>query len=200
MMKLRYAKASPFVRKVIVFADEAGLADRIELRPTDVWSDNTDIAKDNPLGKVPALITSDGTFVGSFACCDYLDRRNGARRLIPDETKARWRVMQMHGLADGAMEAAVDYVIEAIRRPGEFVYQGYLDRQVGKIERSLDALEARQGDLTEIDLGSVTTGCLLGYLDFRLKGKLDWRARTPGLAGWYADFAKRPSMLKTGPE
>ena len=25
MMKLRYAKASPFVRKVIVFADEAGI-------------------------------------------------------------------------------------------------------------------------------------------------------------------------------
>ena len=62
------------------------------------------------------------------------------------------------------------------------------------------ALQARQGDLSEIDLGSITTGCMLGYLDFRLKGKLDWRARAPGLASWYVDFAKRPSMLKTGPE
>lgn len=198
MMKLRYAKPSPFVRKVIVFADEAGLADRIEFRPTDVWSADTDIAKDNPLGKVPALLTPDGTFVGSFACCDYLDRRNG-RRMIPDEPKARWRVMQMHGLADGAMEAAVDYVIESIRRPAEFVYAGYLDRQVDKIERTLDALQARRPEIAEIDLASITTGCLLGYLDFRLKDRLDWRKRAPDLAGWYAEFAKRPSMMKTQP-
>ena len=30
--------------------------------------------------------------------------------------------------------------------------------------------------------------------------KLDWRARAPGLAAWYADFAKRPSMQKTRPD
>lgn len=199
MMKLRYAKTSPFVRKVIVFADEAGLADRIELRPADVWAADTDIAKDNPLGKVPALVTSDGTFVGSFACCDYLDRRNG-KRMIPDEPKARWRVMQMHGLADGAMEAAVAYVIESLRRPQEFVYKPYLERQTDKIVRALDAIQARRGDIAEIDLASITTGCMLGYLDFRLKGVLDWRGRVPDLAAWYADFAKRPSMLKTQPE
>ncbi len=199
MMKLRYAKPSPFVRKVSVFADEAGLADRIEFRPTDVWSAETDIGKDNPLGKVPALLTPDGTFVGSFACCDYLDRRNG-RRMIPEEPKARWRVMQVHGLADGAMEAAVDYVIESIRRPAEFVYPGYLDRQVDKIERALDALQGRQAEIGEIDLASITAGCMLGYLDFRLKNRLDWRKRTPGLAAWYAEFAKRPSMLKTQPD
>ncbi|MDE2362635.1 MAG: glutathione S-transferase family protein [Hyphomicrobiales bacterium] len=199
MMKLRYAKASPFVRKVIVFADEAGIADRIELQPADPWGNEADIAKDNPLGKVPALITSDGTFVGSFACCDYLDRRNG-KRLIPDEPKLRWRAMQMHGLADGAMEATLVYVIESLRRPAEFVYQPYLDRQTAKIERALDAIEARLGDISEIDLGSITTGCMLGYLDFRMKGKLDWRKRAPGLAAWYADFSKRPSMLKTQPD
>ena len=199
MMKLRYAKTSPFVRKVIVFADEAGLADRIELDPTDVWADDTDIAKDNPLGKIPALVTGDGTFLGSFSCCDYLDWRNG-RRLIPEEVPARWRVMQMHGLADGAMEAAVAYVIESLRRPKEFVYQAYLDRQIAKIEGALGALEARLGDLSDIDLASITAGCALGYLDFRLKDALDWRKRAPALAAWYAAFAKRPSMLKTAPE
>ena len=199
MMKLRYAKTSPFVRKVIVFADEAGLADRIELRPADVWSPDTDIAKDNPLGKVPALVTTDGTFVGSFACCDYLDRRNG-KRMIPDEPKLRWRIMQMHGLADGPMEAAVAYVIESLRRPPEFVYKPYLERQTDKISRTLDAIQARRSDIADVDLASITTGCMLGYLDFRLKGVLDWRGRVPGLAAWYADFAKRPSMLKTQPE
>ena len=200
MMKLRYAKTSPFVRKVLVFADEVGMADRIELAPTDVWRADSDIARDNPLGKVPALVTREGTFVGSFACCDYLDRRNGAPRLIPDETKARWRVMQVHGLADGLMEAAVTYVIENIRRPQEYVYPAYLDRQVGKMLGALDALEARGADLAAVDLSSITTACALGYLDFRFPDSLDWRARAPGLAKWYADFAKRPSMQKTRPD
>lgn len=200
MMKLRYAKTSPFVRKVLVFADEVGIADRIELAPTDVWTAETDIAKDNPLAKVPALVTREGTFVGSFACCDYLERRNGAPKLIPDEAKKRWRVMQIHGLADGLMEAAVDYVIEALRRPQEFVYPGYLERQMAKITGALDALEARRGDLEGVDLGSVTAACALGYLDFRFPDKIDWRKRSPGLAAWYADFAKRPSMLKTRPD
>ena len=200
MMKLRYAKASPFVRKVLVFADEVGIADRIELAPTDVWTAETDIAKDNPLAKVPALVTREGTFVGSFACCDYLERRNGAAKLIPNEAKPRWRVMQMHGLADGMMEAAVDYIIESLRRPQEYVYPGYLDRQLAKIFGALDALEARRADLADVDLGSITTACALGYLDFRFSDKIDWRTRTPGLAAWYADFAKRPSMLKTRPD
>lgn len=200
MMKLRYAKTSPFVRKVLVFADEVGMADRIELAPADVWTAETDIAKDNPLGKVPALVTREGTFVGSFACCDYLERRNGAPKLIPDELKAHWRVMQIHGLADGMMEASVDYIIEALRRPQEYVYPGYLDRQMAKVLGALDALEGRLGDLAGVDLGSVTTACALGYLDFRFADKLDWRARAPGLAAWYADFAKRPSMQKTRPD
>ena len=199
MMKLLFAATSPFVRKVLVFADEAGVVDRIDKAPTDVWG-ATDVFKDNPLGKVPALVTNDGAFLGSFACCDYLDRQNGARRLIPDSGAARWRVMQIHGLADGAMEAAVAWIIESLRRPAEFVYTGTLERQLEKDLRALDALEARAGDLTEIDLGSVTTACMLGYLDFRFKDKIDWRARAPKLTAFYATFSKRPSMRKTAPE
>src|ERR1700687_3227023 len=56
-MRLRYSNASPFVRKVLVFAHEAGLAQNIELVPTDVWAADTDIVRDNPLGKVPTLVT-----------------------------------------------------------------------------------------------------------------------------------------------
>lgn len=200
MMKLRYAKASPFVRKVLVFADEVGVADRIETAPADVWTPGNDIVKDNPLGKVPALVTREGTFVGSYACCDYLERRNGAPRLIPDEPKARWRVLQIHGLADGLMEAGVAYVIESLRRPQEYVYPGYLDRQLSKVFGALDALEARRAELDTVDLGSITTACALGYLDFRFHDKIDWRGRAPALAAWYAEFAKRPSMQKTRPD
>lgn len=196
---LRYSKFSPFVRKVLVFASEAGLRDTITLEPADVWAADTDIAKDNPLGKIPALRTPDGTFTSSFACCDWLDQQHGGEALIPRRGPERWRVMQLHGLADGAMEAAVFIVNETLRRPKEFVWSGAIERQRGKLLGGMEALEARTGELAPVDLASITTGCLLGYLDLRHKD-LDWRGRVPKLRAFYESFASRPSMEATKPE
>ncbi len=52
-MKLRYSPTSPYVRKVVVTAIEAGLDERIERVETDVWSPETDIAEDNPWARDP---------------------------------------------------------------------------------------------------------------------------------------------------
>ncbi len=198
-LTLRYSPASPFVRKVLVFADEAGLADRIERVATDVWAPDTDIFRDNPLGKVPTLVSEDGTFVGSLLCCEYLDSLQAGRRLIPSAPAERWPVLRRHALADGIIEAAVAYVVEQLRRPPAFVHQGFLDRQADKIRRALDALEAQAGAFGQgADLATVTLGCALGYLDFRLPA-LDWRRARPALTHWEADFGARSSMVATRP-
>ena len=59
-MKLRYSPTSPYVRKVLVAAIEVGLKDKIEIILTDPWDPETDLPDDNPLGKVPTLITENG--------------------------------------------------------------------------------------------------------------------------------------------
>jgi glutathione S-transferase len=61
-MKLRYAARSPFVRKVLVVAHEHGLAGGIELVPTTLSpvQGNELLAEENPLMKVPSLVTDDG--------------------------------------------------------------------------------------------------------------------------------------------
>jgi glutathione S-transferase len=198
-LKLRYSPASPFVRKVLVFAHETGLAARIELVPTDVWAPDSSIFSDNPLGKVPALVSADGTFIGSALCCDYLDTLHDGRRLIPVEPGERWRVLQLHALADGIMEAAVARVVEELRRPKALVFQGNLDRQAEKIRRALDAIERKAATLGErVTLATITLGCALGYLDFRLP-LLAWRTRRPALAVWDSVFAARPAMKATKP-
>ncbi len=133
--RLRYSPASPFARKVRVAAIELGLSNRIELVPSDVWAPDSDIARDNPLGKVPVLVTPDGTFIGSTLCCQYLDSLGAEPRLVP-ATAARWRVLQLHALADGIMEAAVAQVTEELRRPAQFVYAGFVERQWDKIRRA----------------------------------------------------------------
>ena len=59
-MKQRYSPTSPYVRKVMVAAIEVGLEGQIEVVPTDPWAPETDLPDDNPLGKVPTLITENG--------------------------------------------------------------------------------------------------------------------------------------------
>ena len=196
-MKLWYSPASPFVRKVMVFAHETGLANSITLVPGDVWEPDTAITKDNPIGKVPALVTADGVFAGSYLCCEYLDSLHAGARLIPSEPHERWPVMQMYAFADGIIEAAVASITEQLRRPKEFVYQGTLDRQSDKIKRTLDRI-ATMPLPQAIDIAAVTLGCALGYLDFRLP-QLRWREGRDALKLWYEKFAERKSMQATVP-
>jgi glutathione S-transferase len=197
-LKLRYSSASPFVRKVLVFAHEIGVAGRIELVPADVWDPGSDIAHDNPLGKVPAMITDHGPLAGSTLCCEYLDALHTGTRLFSHDPQNRFPALQRHALADGIIEAAVAHVVETLRRPTQFVYDGMLARQQDKINRTLDVLEREVASFDTIDLASVTLGCALGYLDFRL-GTINWRQGRPHLANWYAQFETRPSMLATRP-
>lgn len=198
-MRLRYSPLSPFARKVRVFAAETGLAERLELVPCDVWAPGSDIVRDNPLGKVPVLLTGDGLFVGSALCCEYLDTLHSGSHLIPRAGSGRWLTLQLNALADGIMEAAVAHVTERLRRPERFVWQGWLDRQEAKIKRTLDAIGTEFGaPAGRIDIAAITLACALSYLEIRLP-QLGWRHDHRRLAEWHADFAARPSMAATQP-
>ena len=94
-MKLRYSPASPHVRKVAVVAHETGLIDRLEIVPTNVWASDTDIGRDNPLGKVPALTTDGGEVLfDSPVICEYLDSLHDGAKLYPPSGGARWTALR----------------------------------------------------------------------------------------------------------
>ena len=72
-MKLRYSLTSPYVRKVVVAAIELGIDGRIEKIPTNTADPASGLANDNPLSKVPALLTDDrGHVRASFKLPDAL--------------------------------------------------------------------------------------------------------------------------------
>lgn len=196
-MKLWYSPASPFVRKVLVFAHETGLADSIELVPGNVWEPDTGITLDNPLGKVPALVTPEGVFAGSYLCCEYLDSLHAGPRLIPLAPQERWPVLQLHAFADGIIEATVAAIVEQLRRPKEFVYQGTLDRQNAKIILTLDRIASMKLAQTS-NIATIALGCALGYLDFRAP-QLAWREGRGALSLWFETFSARKSMQATVP-
>jgi glutathione S-transferase len=196
-LKLWYSPASPFVRKVLVFAHETGVVDSIELVPGNVWEPDTAITRDNPLGKVPALATPDGVFAGSYLCCEYLDTLHAGPRLIPHDGPERWPVLQLNAFADGIIEATVASVTEQLRRPKEYVHRGTLDRQDAKITRTLDRI-ATMTLAQSTNIATVTLACALGYLDFRAP-QLAWREGRRALDQWYETFSARKSMQETVP-
>src|ERR687886_199943 len=101
-MKLRFSPASPYVRKVRVVAIEKGITGKIENVPTQV-SPNKDsrgeVAGDNPLMKVPALVTDDGmSLYDSRVICEYLDAEHPGPKLFPASGKARWTALRRQAL------------------------------------------------------------------------------------------------------
>lgn len=198
-LKLRWSPTSPFVRKVSVLAIETGLDVDIERMPTNSWDPATDIGRDNPLGKIPALITEDaGVLFDSPVVCEYLDSLHEGAKLFPPDGRERWTALRRQAQADGILDAAVLRFVERRRQDSERS-QAWDLRQASAISRALNAFEAETRDLGEaITIGHIALGCALGYLDFRFASE-DWRAARPALAAWNDGFAARPSMRATVP-
>jgi glutathione S-transferase len=198
-MKLYYSATSPFVRKVSVFAIEAGLAERLERIPTNPWVADKALLADNPLSKIPALVTDDGLVLyDSRVICEYLDTLHREPRLIPEEGLARWRALRLQALGDGIMDAAVLRFLERKRPPAQQSPDWDLSQELA-VSRALDWLETQVADWPPIvTIGEITIGCALGYLDFRF-GDEPWRDEHPDLAHWFSDFAARASMQQTLP-
>jgi glutathione S-transferase len=103
-MKLHWSPRSPFVRKVMIFAHETGLLDRLECVRTVVAmpAANVDLLTENPLGKIPTLVLDDGTpLYDSGVICEYLDSLHAAAKLFPPQGSARWTALRWQALGDG---------------------------------------------------------------------------------------------------
>ncbi|NJO38501.1 MAG: glutathione S-transferase, partial [Rhizobiales bacterium] len=87
-MKLHFAIASSYVRKVRAVAIELGLDGRIELlaRSMTPVAPEAALNADNPLGKIPCLVTDAGeALYDSRVISAFLDDLAGGGRMIPAE-------------------------------------------------------------------------------------------------------------------
>ena len=201
-MKLYYAAASPFVRKVLVSAIELGLEDqveRIDVHTTPV-EPNPLLRDANPVLKIPALALDDGTMLyDSAVICDYLDSEAGGHRLIPESGAERWRVKRQEALADGLLDAAVLTRYEMAVRPEELRWDTWIASQKDKVTSALGQMEKEADTVRDtVNLATIAFGCALGYLDFRF-GDDNWRGGHPKLATWFGTFGARPSMQASAP-
>jgi glutathione S-transferase len=201
-MKLWSNPASPFGRKVRVVAREIGMQDRIEETSIMVSpvKPHPDLARENPLVKIPALSTEHGTLYDSAVICEYLDSLHGKTPLFPRNGAERWQALRLQALADGILEAAVLLRYESAVRPEALQWDDWKSGQFGKVRGGLDALERECGGWgSRFGIGELTAACVLGYLDFRFPDE-GWRKARPALEKWYAGASQRPSMKATVPQ
>lgn len=197
-MKLFFSPTSPYVRKCLAVAVETGLLERIEFLPAAAHPIQRDqsIIKSNPLGKVPTLLTDAGdALYDSRVICEYLDDLAGGK-LCPRSGDARWRTLTLQALGDGILDAALLARYEVAIRPEAQRSKEWVAGQLDKIATSLAALELKAASFGDrVDLGTLTIGCALWYLDLRY-GDLGWRKDQPALAAWWARFGQRDAMSR----
>lgn len=200
-MKLLYSDASPYARKVrVVLAEKRIDCELVAVTPP------YEIAKHNPLGKVPTLLLDDGSSLyDSRVIVDFLDNVSPISRLIPDDHRDRTMVRRWEALADGILDAALLVRQESQRASETADGAAWISRQMEKIRNGLAAAEhdlaGHQWCHNErYTLADIALGCCLGYLNLRRPGGIDWAVASPGLANHYSRMLDRPSFSESSPE
>lgn len=198
-MRLHWSPRSPFVRKVLVAAYEAGIADRLELVRTVVASTqpNLDLLRENPLGKLPTLTLPNGTSIfDSTVIIEYFATFVAPGcALIPKDPVDRLVALQYESLGDGLLDLLLQWLGER-NRPPEAKSQALLAANAVKFAHVIDYIDVAVPELLArpFDIGHVTIGCALAYVGFRFPD-LQWQEGHPALASWLAAFCRRPSVL-----
>ena len=189
-MILRTALPSPFGRMVKISAYVLGLQDRFEIELSNTMDAEDSIRQQNPLGKIPALITDDGVIYDSRVIAECFDQMAGGGKIIPSSGAERIEVLTRTALACGILDAAILVIYEGRFRPENMQVESFVDYQRDKIRRSLDYIATQNLSYSNgamPDLGEIGLACCLDYLDFRKQ--LNWRDHAPDLANWMMDFA-----------
>ena len=197
-MKLHYSATSPYVRKVMVCALIRGIAGLLDKQTANPHQSPAELLADNPLSKVPALVTKDGTAIyDSPVICEYLDTIGSAAPLFPPTGSApRLKAMIRQAAADGILDAAVGRRLH-MAHPQDDGRKAFDARQKVAVERTLAALE-KDPPRGLGDIGAISIACALGYLDFRFSHE-PWRDACPKLAAWFAEVSKLAPLAETVP-
>ena len=196
-MTLLFQTHSPYARKALVFAHEAGLADQVQVihHETSPLRRNEEVFAANPLGKVPVLLRPGlPALFDSDVICAYLDTLHAGPKLIPPEGEARWQALRLQAVAQGLADAGVALRWETQRRPKELRYAPLRDGYVEKLLASYDWLEIELDLAAAMHVGHIALATTLSWLEFR---ELPTFRQRPRLARWFDEFSGRPSMLAT---
>ena len=197
-MELYLNATSPYARMVRIVVLEKGLADAVVLRWCDPWADDEALLAVNPVGRIPALVTDDGTTLSeSLLIAQYLDALDSGKPMLPADRLSQ--VLHLAGLGQGLMDAAFTTVI-ARKHQGAEADEGVLgQRRWRAIQRTLDRLEQEISEVpvsATLTLGEIAVSVALDYLTFRLP-ETQWSQGRPRLQAWHVRLTDGDSFQQT---
>ena len=170
---------SPFVRRVasLMRLLEIDFEQRF-LATADSFDD---IAKFNPLGRVPSLVLgNDEILIDSSAIIDYLlEAKDQDGKFLSKTGSGRRLVLRSVAIAHGVMEKGVASSYEKTRRAPEKISEEWLSYLQRQIILGLEELEgkAEQSDKwlhgDTLTLADITTICAFDYVNIRHQGLFD---------------------------
>lgn len=125
---------SPYVRKVMVFGAEKGLA--MELQPAGLGRGGPDFEAASPFRKMPGFKDGDFLISDSSAIVTYLEAKYPSPGLIPEAPEARARTIWFDELADTIVMASA----------GAIFGNRFVRPRVLKMEADHDAADAAERD------------------------------------------------------
>lgn len=191
---------SPFVRKVLAYAAEKGIA--VESRAVGIGDPDPDFRAASPFGKMPALVDGDYRLADSSAIVHYLEAKQPEPALIPADPRARGRVIWFEEFADtilGGCGAKMFFnrIVAPVflKRSGDAAIADQAERE--ELPKILDYLETAVpedgylvgGGLTLADLAVASPLANLGHVDVTI----DWQ-RFPRTAAFAERILSRPSF------
>lgn len=198
-MRVLTTLTSPYGRMVGALIVEKGFGDKVEVVEAPTRTPDTPVLDVNPSGRVPTLITDDGTvFEESALICAYLDSLEDSPVLAPQET---WDARLLEARARSMLDGIAVWSRE-VRRPENEQSPTIVAHEKARalrLAKVFDGLVAAGRFDGPLDMAQLTLGCALhGRAGNRPPG-FDWREGNPNLAAWIDRFGARRSMQETLP-
>ena len=178
-MILYGSSISPFVRKVLAFAAEKGIA--METKPVGVGDMNPAFRKASPLGKMPALDDDGYMLADSSAIVHYLEAKHPTPALIPADPQERGRVIWFDEYGDTVIMACAAKIFfnrvvapRFLKRAGDLEMAAAAEREeLPKVFEYLESVVPEDGflvgdSLTLADLAVVSPLANLAYMDMEI--------------------------------
>lgn len=195
------SSVSPFVRKVLAFADEKGI--EVENGPGGGPSPDPDFLAASPFRKIPAFKDGDFLISDSSAIIAYLDKLHPEPSLIPSAARPHARMVWFEEFADTILAPTAIAIffnrVLAKRFGREPDYAAADKAEHEQLPRALDYLESAipasgflvDDRFTLADIAVASFFVNLGYAGIRPDA-----ASHPKLCGYLGGILGRPSFVK----
>lgn len=199
-MKLFGSSFSPFVRKVMVYAAECGIA--LEIVPVGLGSDDPEFLKTSPFKKMPALLDGEFGLPDSSAIIAYFDAKFPGSGLIPVTAQDRARTIWFEEYADSILAEGVFAMFfnrvvapKFLKLPGDLAVADSFERD--KFPALVDYLEGvvpESGFLVGDRFSLADIAVASPFANFQYAGVNLDPARWPKVNAYLANIHARPSF------